>query len=72
MEQITSLHGYYCATHPNVRYTHPGTCPHCGQELLSDGTRRSMLRQIISNPTHIVIMAALMVGVMAVGMMLMR
>jgi hypothetical protein len=31
-----------------------------------------MLRQIISNPTHMVIMAALMVGVMAAAMMMMR
>jgi hypothetical protein len=31
-----------------------------------------MLRQIIGNPTHMVIMAALMAGVMAAAMMLMR
>jgi hypothetical protein len=31
-----------------------------------------MLRKIISNPTHMVIMAALTVAVMAAAMMLMR
>jgi hypothetical protein len=34
-------------------------------ELLSEGTRFAMLRQMISNPTHSVVMAALMAGVAA-------
>jgi len=42
-------------------------------DLLSDGTRLSMLRRIISSPTHSVVMAALMAGVMmAMAMMMMR
>jgi hypothetical protein len=38
--------------------------------LLPAGTRFAMLRHIMSNPTHMIIMAALMVGVMAAIMML--
>jgi Heavy metal binding domain len=72
MTQPTPPQVYYCPMHPSVRYRHPGTCPYCGQELRPDGSRFAMLRQIISNPTHMVIMAALMAGVMAALMMLMR
>jgi hypothetical protein len=40
--------------------------------LLRAGTRFAMLRHMMSNPTHMIIMAALMVGVMAAAMMMMR
>jgi Heavy metal binding domain len=73
MVQTTPPHGFYCCPmHPRVHYRHPGTCPYCGMELRPEGTWFAMLRQIIGNPTHMVIMAALMAGVMAAAMMLMR
>jgi hypothetical protein len=63
---------YICPMHRDVRQANPGKCPHCGMSLLPAGTRFPILRHMISNPTHMVIMAALMVGVMAVAMMMMR
>src|SRR5262249_21039821 len=40
--------------------------------LPNDGRRFALLRHMASNPTHMVIMAALMAGVMAAAMMLGR
>jgi hypothetical protein len=40
--------------------------------LLPVGTRFALLRHMMSNPMHMVIMAALMAGAMAAAMMLMR
>jgi Heavy metal binding domain len=72
MVQAPPPHGYYCPMHPNVQQLNPGKCPHCGMALLPEGTRFAMLRHMMSNPTHMVIMAALMAGLMAAAMMLMR
>jgi len=41
-------------------------------DLLPEGTRFAMLRHMMSNPLHLVVMAAVMLGLMAVAMMLMR
>jgi hypothetical protein len=41
-------------------------------DLVPEGRRFPLLQHMISNPTHAVIMAALMVSVMAAAMMLMR
>ena len=40
--------------------------------LLPEGTRFALLRQMISNPLHLVVMAAVMLGLMVVAMMMMR
>jgi len=58
--------------HPSVRQASPGKCPQCGMALMAVGTRFALLRHMASNPTHMVIMAAVMAGVMAAAMMLMR
>ena len=63
---------YICPMHRDVRQANPGKCPRCGMSLLPAGTRFAMLRHMMSNPTHMIIMAALMVGVMAAAMMMMR
>ena len=72
MEQTTVSGAYICPMHRDVRQAHPGKCPQCGMSLLRAGTRFAMLRHMMSNPTHMIIMAALMVGVMAAAMMMMR
>ena len=38
--------------------------------VLAEGTRFGLLRHMTSNPTHLVVMAALMVAVMAAVMIL--
>lgn len=64
--------GYYCPMHSDVRQTSSGKCPKCGMSLIPEGTRFGFVRHMLSNPRHLVIMAAVMVAVMAVAMMLMR
>ena len=63
---------YVCPMHSEVRQSGPGKCPNCGMELLPEGTRFGLLRHMISNPLHLVVMAAVMVALMAAAMMLMR
>jgi hypothetical protein len=41
-------------------------------ELIPEGARFGIIRHIMSNPLHLLAMAVLMMGVMTVGMMLMR
>ena len=40
--------------------------------LVPEGTRFAMLRHMISNPLHLLIMAVVMLAVMAAAMMVMR
>jgi hypothetical protein len=63
---------YTCPMHPDVRQAGPGKCPQCGMALLPEGTRFVMLRHMLSNPMHRVIMAAVMVALMAAAMMMLR
>lgn len=61
---------YICPMHSGVRQPNPGTCPRCGMALVPEGTRFALLRHMISSPTHLVIMVALMALVMAAAMMM--
>ncbi|MGD0024198.1 MAG: heavy metal-binding domain-containing protein [Xanthobacteraceae bacterium] len=61
---------YFCPMHPDVRQPTPGKCPKCGMDLLPEGTRFGMLRHMISSPSHLMIMAAVMVAVMIAAMMM--
>lgn len=67
---------YTCPMHPQVRQRGPGKCPTCGMDLLPEGTRFAMLRHLTHNPTHLLVMAAVMaaavVALMAAAMMIMR
>jgi Heavy metal binding domain len=63
---------YFCPMHSTVRQAHPGKCPKCGMDLLPEGTRFGLLRHMMSRSSHLVIMAALMVAIMAAAMMMMR
>jgi hypothetical protein len=63
---------YICPMHPNVRQPRPGKCPQCGMNLLPEGTRFALLRHMLSNPLHVVIMAAVMLTLMIAAMMMMR
>ena len=56
--------------HPDVRQPNPGSCRKCGMALVAEGTRFGMLRHMISNPRHLLIMAAVMVVIMAAVMMM--
>jgi hypothetical protein len=58
--------------HSDVRQASPGKCPKCGMDLVPEGTRFALLQHVMSSPSHLVIMAALMVGVMAAAMMMIR
>jgi Heavy metal binding domain len=63
---------YLCPMHPDVRETTAGKCPKCGMDLMPEGTRFALFRHMIGRPSHLVIMAALMVAAMAAAMMMMR
>ena len=63
---------YTCPMHKDVRQPGPGKCPACGMALLPEGTRFAMLRHMLSNPLHLVVMLAAMAALMAAAMMLMR
>ena len=59
-------------TMKNGRKAIKGKCPTCGMALVPEGTRFGMLRHILGNPTHVIIMLGLMLAVMAAAMMWMR
>jgi len=63
---------YVCPMHSDIRQSSPGNCSKCGMALLPEGTRFAFIRHMLSNPMHIVVMAALMVAAMAIAMMVMR
>jgi len=63
---------YICPMHADVRQLSPGKCPKCGMNLLPEGARFAMLRHMLSNPVHLVVMGAAMLALMAAGMMMMR
>jgi hypothetical protein len=44
----------------------------CGMALQPEGTRFAMLRHMISNPLHVIVMVAAMLVLMAVAMMILR
>ena len=72
MNQKSGDQTYICPMHSDVRQPGPGKCPKCGMELLREGTRFALLRHMASNPLHLAAMAAVMLGLMAVAMMIMR
>ena len=63
---------YTCPMHRTVRQAGPGKCPTCGMALVPEDTRFGMLRHILGNPKHVIIMLGLMLAVMAAAMMWMR
>ena len=63
---------FTCPMHPDVRQQGPGTCPKCRMALLPEGSRFGIIRHMTSSPLHLLGMVALMIAVMALGMMLMR
>jgi Heavy metal binding domain len=63
---------YVCPMHPEVRQPSSGKCSQCGMDLLPEGTRFAMLRHIVGNPVHLVVMAAVMLALMALAMVMMR
>ena len=71
-QTANAARGYFCPMHTEVRQDNPGKCPKCGMNLVQEGTRFGLLRHMISNPLHLVIMAALMLAIMAAAMMMMR
>lgn len=63
---------YLCPMHSDVRRSSPGKCPRCGMALQPEGTRFAMLRHMISNPLHVIVMVAVMLALMALAMMILR
>ena len=70
MNQKSGGQAYICPMHSDVRQPSPGKCPKCGMGLLPEGTRFALLRHMISNPLHLVAMAAVMLGLMVVAIMM--
>jgi hypothetical protein len=61
---------FLCPMHSDVRQSNPGKCPKFGMDdLVPEGTRFALLRHMVSNPLHLVIMAAAMTAVMLAVMM---
>jgi hypothetical protein len=63
---------YVCPMHSDVRQPGAGKCPHCGMDLVAEGTKFAILRHMASKPLHVAVMVALMLVVMAAVMMLMK
>jgi hypothetical protein len=63
---------YTCPMHSDVRQSGPGKCPHCGMALMLEGTRFAIIRHMLSNPMHLVLMGAVMVALLAAAMMMLR
>jgi hypothetical protein len=63
---------YVCPMHPDIRQQSSGKCPKCGMNLLPEGIRFAMLRHMMSNPVHLVVMATVMLVLMAATMMMRR
>ena len=72
MDDKSRARVYVCPMHPDVHQPAAGKCPKCGMDLLPEGTKFAMLRHMVSNPFHLVVMAAVMLAVMAAAMMMMR
>lgn len=63
---------YLCPMHSDVRESTAGKCPHCGMQLVQEGTHFGLLRHMFSSPLHMAVMVAVMLAVMAAVMMMMR
>ena len=63
---------YFCPMHSDVRAAGPGKCPKCGMDLVPEGTRFALVRHMFGKPTHLIVMAALMIALMAAAMMMVR
>jgi hypothetical protein len=73
MDQVQAPQtAYVCPMHREVHQPRPGKCPKCGMALLPEGTRFGLLKHMLSNPLHVVIMTAIMVLIMAAAMMMWR
>jgi len=68
----TSASRYFCPMHSDVRAAGPGKCSKCGMDLVPEGTRFALLQHMLGNRTHLIVMAAFMVALMAAAMMMLR
>lgn len=68
----TAIPAYTCPMHSDVHAAGPGKCPRCGMALVLEGTRFALVRHMLSSPLHLAAMLAVMAGLMAAAMMLMR
>ena len=75
-QRVSPAAVYICPMHSDIRQAGPGKCPHCGMDLLPEGTRFGLLRHMVSRPLHLVVMVLLMVvlmaALMATAMVMMR
>jgi hypothetical protein len=63
---------FYCPMHSDVHAVDGGKCPHCHLDLVAAGTPFALVKHMLGNPLHIVLMVAAMIAVMALAMILMR
>jgi hypothetical protein len=56
--------------HSDIRQARAGKCSKCGMDLMPEGTRFALIRHMLSNPLHLVILAALTILVTAAAMMM--
>ena len=67
---MNAARAYYCPMHSDVHAVDGGKCPHCGMDLLPEGTKFAFLRHMLGSPLHLTIMVAVMLAVMAAVMMM--
>jgi hypothetical protein len=60
--------GYTCPMHRSVHQSQQGPCPTCGMSLVPEGFQ--FLRHMLGSPTHIAVMAGVIIVVMAAAMMM--
>ena len=69
---MNAARAFYCPMHSDVRAVDGGQCPRCHTDLVAEGTRFAVLKHMLGDPVHIVVMVAAMIAVMGVAMILMR
>ena len=61
---------YVCPMHGAVRQSGPGKCSICAMALVPEGTRLPLLRHLVSNRLHLIVMSWLMLLLMAAAMVM--
>ena len=70
-QRASPVAAYICPMHLGVREDRPGKCPICGMSLVPEGSSFALLRHMLANPLHIIIMVIVILALMAAVMILM-
>ena len=69
---MTAARAYSCPMHPEVHAMGAGKCPRCHMDLVPEGAGFGVVRHLLGNPLHLVVMIAIMLVLAAVLMMMPR